>query len=55
LKEHRLEVADQDALALIEHYDTTGSGEVPIESLMHDLLVTYKREFLPIHTKIGQL
>jgi Ca2+-binding EF-hand superfamily protein len=41
LKENRLEVADQDSLALVEHYDTTGSGEVPIEALMHDLLGNY--------------
>lgn len=41
LKENRLEVADQDSLALVEHYDTNGSGEVPIEALMHDLLGNY--------------
>jgi len=38
-KENRLEIADQDARAICEHYDKENKDLLPIQNFMNDLLV----------------
>lgn len=40
-KENRLEIADQDARAIVEYYDHDNKGLLPIQNFMRDLVVRY--------------